>query len=563
MDEWPCHTWNVNDHDDPACRSRISRNLSDYYQQEELSVLPRNTNTNTNTVEKSNPPHHQHIISRAYPRHHALILAARCSSSKLVSREFPFVTTGYERGCSQVNGSLSRFAYARVHDPEHVSIFTEQLASVYQKHHLTGLAGLTGLLVTRLMDHRNPENISVKKMKTRAEITKQYLHSALAAECLIGNRYYRKLTLNRRRGATIGTKHPVGFIACNAKENIAANDITPLALRATQDELRESYNANIDRLLLMIEMFKRGFVSINQIREDPEFVRLMTAFWRSGNQLMKMKEDFENQAAPLDPINRSDYPYPSSSISFVERKHAKRVHVISLVAEPSAIAPKLFDYDIAHVFDNASQSYANYVKVTKHTLARLACDGSVASFLAFAAIEPGVVTEDCAPRIGGMVGEYHGIALKACANYIPSRDPVFGALRVKHRCHIMRTADAVNTSSERVHPRLDAPQMGVTRTNARFGTTYAPFYEVVEDIRNPDFKIDILRTFPETHQNTGMVITASEATDEFKERVFPFGMAEIRRRRGSIDDYDDDDDYYYYNHDDDDDREEDEDDEDE
>lgn len=547
MDEWPCHAWNVSN--EPACSSRVYRDLSDYYQQEEFSVLPRNTNELLKTTNWS----HSAIISRAYPRHHALILAARCSSSKLVSREFPFVTTGHERGCSEVNGSLSRFACARVHDPEHVSIFTEQLASVYQKHQLTGLAGLTGLLVTRLMDHRNPEIISVRKMKKHAEITKQYLHSAVAAECLIGDRYYRNLTLNRRRdAASIGTKHPVGFIACNAKSNLTAADITPLALRATQDELRESYNTNIDRLLAMIEMFKRGFVSIDQIREDPEFVRMMTVFWRSGNQLMKLKDEFEAQAV-------DDSVIPSLlSLSFLERKNAKRIHVISLLAEPGVIAPKLFDYDIAHLFDSAAQNYANYVKVTKHTWARLACDGSVASFLTFAAIEPELTTEDCAIRIGGNLNEYHGVSLKGCANHIPSRHPVFGALRVKHRCHIMRTADAVNISSERVHPRLDAPQMGVTRTNARFATMYAPFYEVVEDIRNPDFKIDKLRNFPETHPNSGMVITASEATDEFKERVFSLGVAEIRRRGiydDSSDDYDDDD--YYYNQDDEEDDDED------
>jgi len=554
MNKWPCHSWNVDNYHDEVCRLRVARNISDYYQKEECSVLPRNratTNEESNTTTAAGGAHQQQIMSRAYPRHHALILAARCSSSKLVSREFPFVTTGYERGCSHANGSLSRFAYARIHDPEHVSAFTDKLASTYQKHHLTSLAGMSGLLVTRLMSSHgsSPQHISVRYMKRHAEITKQYLHSALAAECLIGNRYYRTLTLNRRSGASIGSKHPVGFIACNAKESFAADDITADALRATQDELRESYNANIDRLLSMIEMFERGFVRIEQIREDPEFVRMMTAFWRSGNQLMKFKEEFETQAAAPPHTDYSEYSSSSWS-SFLERKHAKRVIVVSLVAEPCAIAPKLYDYDIAHVFDNVAQSYANYVKVTKHTLARLACDGSVASFLAFAAIEPSMVTEDFAPRIGGMTEEYHGLALKACANYIPSRHPVFGALRVKHRCHIMRTADAVNTSSERVHPRHDAPLMGVTRTDARFGATYTPFHDVVEYIRSPEFKIDILRTFPETHQNTGMVITASEATDEFKERVFSFGMAEIRRRRRSIDDYDDD---YYYNQDDEDD----------
>jgi len=450
------------------------------------------------------------------------------------------VTTGYERGCSEVNGSLSRFAYARVHDDEHVTPFTE-LTSNYQKHHLTSLSAMTGLLVLRLINH--PQLISSKTKKKHAEITKQYLHSALAAEYLIGNRYYRNLMMNRR---CVGFIHPVGFLSSDVRANLTADDITPDALRATQDELRETYNANIGRLLAMIEMFKRGFVNIDQIREDPEFVRLMTAFWRSANQTIKLKDEFEHQPAPPEYLD-----YTSDTPSFEERKEAKRVSLIARIAEQAAIAPMLYQYDIAHLFDNDRQSYARNIQVTKHTWTRLANDGSTASFLAFAAIEPQMVTDDHAPQLGGTPSVFNGISLKSCANHVPTRHPVFGSLRMKHRCHILRTADALNISSQRVHPNQDAPLLGVSRdNNARFRMTYAPMYDLIEETTRPEITIDMMRDFPETHPNTGKIISAADAEAEFKERVYAHGMASctppVRRSIYGDDyysdcDYDDDD----------------------
>jgi hypothetical protein len=534
LDGWS-HSWNVvstNTNPESMSSSKSARVITDYYYKEECGAFPRNL------YEKSESKH----INRSYPRHHALVLAARCSSSKLVSSEFPFVTTGYERGCSEVNGSLSRFAYARAHDDEHVTPFTE-LTSTYQKHHLTSLSAMTGLLVLRLLNH--PQLISPKTKKKHAEITKQYLHSALAAEYLIGNRYYRNLMMNRD---CVGFKHPVGFLVSDVKSKLTAADIAPDALRATQDELRETYNANIGRLLSMIEMFKRGFVSIDQIREDPEFVRMMTAFWRSANQTIKMKEEFENQPAPSH-----DLECGSDTPSFEERKEAKRISMIARIGETAAIAPMLYQYDVTHLFDSHNQSYSNYIKMTKHTWARLANDGSTASFLAFAAIEPQVVTDDHAPQLGGTPSVFHGICLKSCANHVPTRHPVFGSLRMKHRCHILRTADALNMSSQRVHPNQDAPLLGVSRdNNARFRTTYAPVYDLVEETTGPELAIDVMRKFPETHQNTGKIISAGEAEAEFKERVYAHGMASctppVRRSIYGDDYYSDcdydDDDYY-------------------
>ena len=523
LDGWS-HSWNVvstNTNLECMSSTKPARAITDYYYKEECGAFPRKLH------ELSEPK----PINRSYPRHHALVLAARCSSSKLVSSEFAFVTTGYERGCSEVNGSLSRFAYARVHDDEHVTPFTE-LASTYQKHHLTSLSGMTGLLVLRLINRS--QLISPKTKKKHAEITKQYLHSALTAEYLIGNRYYRNLMINHR---SLGVRHPVGFLVSDVRANLTADDIAPDALRATQDELRESYNANIDRLLSMIEMFKRGFVSIDQIREDPEFVRLMTAFWRSANQTIKMKTEFEHQPAPPH-----DFDY-TSPLSFEEIKEAKRISVIARIAEPAAIAPMLYQYDVAHLFDSQNQSYAHYIKTTKHTWARLANDGSTASFLAFAAIEPQMVTDDHAPQLGGTPSLFHGMSLKSCANHVPTRHPVFGSLRMKHRCHILRTADALNTSSQRVHPNQDAPLLGVSRdTNSRFRMTYAPVYDLVEETIRPEIAIDMMRGFPETHQNTGSIISPDDEIAEFKERVYAHGMASCTQVRRSI--YGDDDDYY-------------------
>ena len=529
LDGWS-HSWNVvstNTNTNPECMSstKPARVITDYYHKEKCGAFPRKLH------ELSQPK----PINRSYPRHHALVLAARCSSSKLDSSEFPFVTTGYERGCSEVNGSLSRFAYARVHDDEHVTPFTE-LASVYQKHHLTCLSGLSGLLVTRLFNRPLPM-ISPKTKKKHAEITKQYLHSALAAEYLIGNRYYRNLMINHR---SLGVRHPVGFLVSDLRANLTADDIAPDALRATQDELRESYNANIDRLLAMIEMFKRGFVSIDQIREDPEFIRLMSAFWRYANQTIKMKTEFEHQPAPPPYLD-----YTSPMASFEERKDAKRISVIARIAESGAIAPMLYQYYIAHLFDSQNQSYAHYINMTKHTWTRLANDGSTASFLAFAAIEPQMVTDDHAPQLGGTPSVFHGISLKSCANHVPTRHPVFGSLRMKHRCHILRTADALNTSSQRVHPNQDAPLLGVSRdTNSRFRMIYAPEYDLIEETTRLEIAIDVMRKFPETHQNTGSIISAADATAEFKERVYAHGMASSTQVRRSIYGDDDDDDYY-------------------
>ena len=489
------NSWNVsinekNDLFDPATRL-----ISDYYFNQSISL---GTNDESNL---------------AFPRHHALILASFGSSSKLASREFPVsVMSDVERSCS-----WRQFAFAHVHHPRHATPLTE-ISSIYQKNHLTALSAITGLLVTRLI--MKPEIISMRTKKHHFDVTNRYVHSAFAAECLIGNRYYRVL----HRCPSPSIIHPVGFLTRHFKTRLTDADITPDAICETRDVLQESYNKNIDRLMSMIEMFKRGFISVDQIRDDPEFFQMLVAFWRSISQRLKIKEDFEDHATNTRQNNSFD------KYSFNERIDAKRITLLALIAEIAVIAPQLFNFDVARIFDNEGQRYTNYVKTARSTWIRLAGDGSVASFLAFAAIEPRMVTEEYAPKIGGASAEFHALTLNGCANYIPSRHPILGAMRMKHRLHIMRTADAVNSSSPKVHRCDDAPRRGVEREVAGFRNTYTPFNDYVEDVRNSVCIIDPKQTFPERCQNSGIQIPAEEVEKEFKERVYSRGMGFAIRR---------------------------------
>ena len=511
MDEWN-HEWKVssNKSNNPADKAAIIARISDYYHAE--------------STKTKNP---------AYPRHHALVLAALGSSSKIISHGFPStVVSGYER-CSTTTTTTTT--------PP--STTTTELASPYQKHHLTGLSGMSGLLVMRLLTPMTPQFNSLKTKKKHAEITQKYIHSALAPEYLVGNRYYRILfSPLSGLNAFIGKdpNHPVGFLDCDYKSRLTAESITPDAICSTQDVLRQLYNANIDRLRMMVQQYKRGFVSRETIREDPEFVKMMTAFWRLASQLLKIKDEFEAQAAN-----------PLTQMWFSSRKNARRITMVSVVNEPGVIAPGLYDYDIAHIFDNARSCYAIYIQTVKSTWLRIAGDGSNASFLAFAAIEPTMVTEDYAPKIGGNLAEYHGLSLMSCANYIPSRDPVFGALRKRHQCHMIRTADAVNESFGRVHPhQLDSPARGVCRDHDRFERKYAPFYEMVEDVREKKAVIgNIDWKYEEKCENTGRTVSPFDGICEFRERVWPsVGRAiigEYTLGDNSTGDYDNYDDYDY------------------
>ena len=519
------HEWNINQ---KSNETESLRAIDEYYAREEHVFSP----------------------DQAYPHHHALIQSARRSASKLAMLSRSSVSARPSLPPSPPSLEEAELFYACDDDDGTSSIptpavfamptTTHNLAALsgmkgsfaVSKHHLTALSGMTGLLVRRMLGlglggacrrHINglplapfPFGDLHKTTKhTHAEFMNQYIHSALAAEYIIGNRYFRNVILARRAVLNLAASSsytefpvlaadaapevrdeqrrryeqnnegPVGMLKCDASKNLTARDITPESLEITKKELLTAYSANIDRLMAAIRQYRHGFVSLADIRTDPEFVRLNTAFWRYLNQLMKMKTDFEDRDASAASKMPFRAVHPADYSTFRENQDAKRFVLISSLSEPAVLVPLMFRYDVARIFDNWRQSYVKYLNTARGSWVRLANDGSTASFLAFAAIEPGMVTDDYAPTIGRAT-DWHTLTLKSCANHIPSRHPVFGELRVKHRCHIKRTAEVLNTMHENHAANFNKPNVGVPRTVQRFHPTYDSFGEIVDDVREPE-----------------------------------------------------------------------------
>lgn len=395
------HVWNLRD-------SSSAATLTDFYSSENM--------LSTNIGKP--------FINKSFPRHHRFIQASLDATTMTPTT-----------------------ARSRIHDTTRhaTTIFTE--LSTNQKHQLTSLSGLTSLLVSRWTGFSTARYYTLKSARKHKELTSKYIHSDLACEILVSNRYYRDLP------RLITDARAVGSDKSNAMAFFTDEDITPKSVADTKTELMETYAAQIDRLLHAVRQYKRGFVSLASIRTDPEFMRLMHAYWRYCNQLMKIQNIVERTGDNVD----NDYV------------KIRLVSVVADVCSVSAMVPQLYNYDIVCLFDNATQSYARFVIAARHTLVRLSNDGLTAAFLSFAAIEPRMVTAEMAPKHGT---KYLTTTMKSCANHIPSRDAVFGELRVKHRAHILRTADAVNAD------------FGIPRSPTQIvRVEYSPVHDTLEHIR--------------------------------------------------------------------------------
>lgn len=435
------NTWNVKR---DAYNDDTFRIITDYYHQENTSYMKSNENQ---------------YIQKAFPRHHALILSAMGSASTLASLT-PTPT--------KMNTATAH-ARTRIHNPRHVTHFTE-ISSKYQKDHLTALSGITGLLVKRLLGgvlHTSTSNASIKPAKKYTEIMNRYIHSALACEQLIGYRYYYNLKSMRYNG-------PIGNKNIFRTGGLAEQDMTEHAIKTTRAELCELYNANINRLLKLVQSYKHGYVNINRIREDPAFVKMFTVFWHYNHQVSRLMSDFDTYVKVNCP-------------SRIEKIDAARIAILYNIPEMVALVPRLYNYDIVHLFDCEKQTFANFVKTIKHKMMTFAYDGFIAAFLSFAAVEPRMVTENYAPKLGWR--KNRTFQLQDCINYIPSRDPIYGALRVKHLAHIPRTADT--TMYFRFIGRTDA--------------SYSPIRLMIEHIQTSRYSVSnsaLEKEFPQTHVNT-------------------------------------------------------------
>ena len=463
------HIWNIRS----TSRSAAAAAIEDFYIHENMS----STNPKQN-------PHTQ--INKSFPRHHALVCASLDSTRVLIARRNVAATA---------TGGVCRKRYTN----------DDARTTVYQKHHLVSMSGLAGLLIARWTGVTGARAHTIKTAKKHAEITAKYTHSTLACEILVGNRYYRDLPRVLASSSLSLSSSSSNIIGNDNSTNLTPADVTPESVAATKTELLETYTAQIDRLLDAVAQYKRGFVGLQAIRSDPEFMRMMCAYWRYCKQLIKIHRNFEE--------NRDDDDYDGDSdgecfVAAADETFATRRFFVSAdVSAVSAMVPQLYNYDIVHLFDGATQGYAKFVKITRHTLVRLSNDGLTTAFLSFAAIEPRMVTAEMAPKHGT---KYLTTSLPSCANHIPSRDPLFGLLRIKHRANIPRTADAVNADIQGI------PRLPPSIRNVR---NYSPLYDTLENIRagrrqgTTPMITSAARAYMERHAAAAATEAAAEAAD--------------------------------------------------
>lgn len=360
-------------------------------------------------------------IETALPRHYAIVAASR-QPRQLCSLTRSQIQS--EILCLPTQDQITSKSRARVHTARDITPFTQ--LSMRQKHFMIAHSGLAHLLVKKLAGVFSAAPHTRCVALKRADLIASFISSALACEYLIGNRYYRNLPT-----ILLSEKYAVGLneqTQLTGSRSLTPEDVTPEKIQETVEELQTQYDANIDRLESCIEQYKRGFVSLQSIRTDPEFVKMSSNFWKLNFQTMKVHSLSESRLAAI----RANVSFPRS----IAKENAERMLVCRLIVEGQCRFSRLCQYDVVHIFDNMNFTFKNLLKTIKTTQLRLCNDGMTTSLLGFAAIEPRMVTSEMAPKLGDA---YLACDMESAANHVQTRDPVFGDLLVKHRQHIPRT----------------------------------------------------------------------------------------------------------------------------
>lgn len=370
-------------------------------------------------------------IQKSFPHHHCLMRASLSSAQTILDDKCLHLSyTRAKYDALQPHRIDSTCAVARVHSNEgNKTPFTELTA--YQKNHLVAQSAITGLLVSRLFGISSAKPRTIKWLKNHADLTAKYIHSALACEYLIGNRYYYNLPQVLRQ-----EMFPIGRLPIEKRlVNIKAKDATYDKIQESRAQLVELYNSNIERLEDAVKQFRRGTLSIQTIREDSEYKKMLDMFWLLQTQCMKYRSVSESCMSARETYSERN------NIAFDRR--SIQVMVCNLVFSCQVIYPRLFAYEIAHLFDNCSGTYARYVQVTKAKHLEMCNQGLTSAFLTFSAIEPNMVSTNLAPHIKEC--DAHPSDFSEYAYHIPSRDAIFGPLLSKHRVHIPRPVNIART----------------------------------------------------------------------------------------------------------------------
>lgn len=350
----------------------------------------------------------------ALPRHFAIVAATR-QPRQFISRTESCVMTLQN---TPTQNKIQSRARARIHTTCDITPFTE--ITLHQRVIIIARTGIAHLLVKKLAGIFWTERHMHQSVLTFADLVASFISSALACEYLVGNRYYRNLPAILAEENLVGC--PCDYRHCQ----ITAEDVTPAKIQETTQELEAIYNANIDRLEAVIAQYARGFVSLEALRTDPDFVQMFSKFWQLSFQTMKARSCAETRIATRRSV--------SSGLFDEEECSADRVITCRNLFSAQCQFSRLMQYNVAHLFDNSNFNYVSLVRAAKSSQLRLCNDGLTAALLAFAAIEPRMVSVHMAPLLGDKYVSC--CSLSGAANHIQTRDPVFGEMLAKHRQHV-------------------------------------------------------------------------------------------------------------------------------
>jgi hypothetical protein len=392
----------------------------------------------------------------ALPRHYAIIAASR------QPRQFSSLT--YLQTSSLCSFHSNSRARARVHTLSDITTFTE--LTVRQKGFVIAHSALAHLLVKKLAGVFCARPHTRRVALEHADIIASFISSALACEYLVGNRYYRNLpTILATESYVVGS----GENAKTYSAQLTLADVTPEKIQKTEEDLQVFYDANIDRLESCVEQYERGFVSLNTLRTDPEFVKMFTKFLELNFQTMKwrsLSQDRITAAAAAAHVS-------SSAPRSFDNEYAEGIIACRQIFKSQCRFARLCQYRIAHLFDNCNFSFAGLLRAARSSQLRLCNDGLSSALLTFAAIEPRMVTTEMVPRLG--LNYLACGDVSSAANHIQSRDPVFGGLLAKHRHHIP-TANQLYTKNRNQILR-------VSRTVKMTYMTYTPVQDTLDSMR--------------------------------------------------------------------------------
>jgi hypothetical protein len=352
-------------------------------------------------------------IETAFPRHCALVAATRQPRQFISRTESQIMTLQHTPNQNQIQ----RRARVRIHTTCDITPFTE--ITLHQRGIVIARTGIAHLLVKKLAGIFWTERHMHQSALTFADLVASVISSALACEYLVGNRYYRNLPSILAEEDLVGCPR-------DRHCQITAEDVTPAKIQETTQELEAIYNANIDRLEAVIAQYARGFVSLETLRTDPDFVQMFSKFWQLSFQTMKARSCAETRIATRRSV--------SSGLFDEEECSADRIITCRNLFSAQCQFSRLMQYNVAHLFDNSNFNYVSLVRAAKSSQLRLCNDGLTAALLTFAAIEPRMVSVHMAPLLGDKYVSC--CSLSGAANHIQTRDPVFGEMLAKHRQHV-------------------------------------------------------------------------------------------------------------------------------